>query len=128
MKKKFKVKKANKHDKAFTGALRSSDADKPRLELISPFFEERLGMHLNRGITQGGYPERNWEQGVPFCRCVGSMKRHLNDFLKGKDVEDNLAAVAFGAMALIHFEEMIKLGVLPKELDDRPDYHGKGKK
>jgi hypothetical protein len=29
----------------------------------------------------------------------------------------------FNAMALIHYEEMIKRGVLPAEIDDRPKYN-----
>ena len=40
----------------------------------------------------------------------------------GDDAEDNLAAILFNAMAIIHFEEMVRRGVLPAELLDMPNY------
>ena len=46
------------------------------------------------------YAERNWENGMPFTRCVASLKRHLMKFQQGKRDEDHLAAIMFNAMAL----------------------------
>ena len=68
------------------------------------------------------YAERNWENGMPFSRCVASLKRHLMKYQQGKRDEDHLAAIMFNAMALIHYEEMIERGLLPAELNDMPDY------
>ena len=68
------------------------------------------------------YAERNWEKGMPFSRCVASLKRHLMKFLQGKRDEDHLAAIMFNTMALIHYEEMIERGVLPRNLNDLPNY------
>ena len=103
-----------------TGAVRDTATDKPRLDLISPFAEERLGELLRRGAV--AYGERNWEKGIPNSRCFASLKRHVNKYQQGDHSEDNLAAIVFNAMAIIHNEEMIRRGALPKELDDMPNY------
>jgi hypothetical protein len=68
------------------------------------------------------YAERNWERGMPFTRCVASLKRHVMRYQQGKRDEDHLAAIMFNAMALIHYEEMIERGLLPSELNDMPVY------
>jgi len=68
------------------------------------------------------YAERNWENGMPFSRCVASLKRHLMKYQQGLKDEDHLAAIMFNAMALIHYEEMIERGMLPAELNDMPHY------
>jgi hypothetical protein len=65
---------------------------------------------------------RNWENGMPFSRCVASLKRHVMKFQHGKRDEDHLAAIMFNAMALIHYEEMIERGLLPATLNDMPHY------
>ena len=42
--------------------------------------------------------------------------------------EDHMSAVAWNAFGLIHTQEMIKRGLLPKEFDDLPNYLKKKKK
>jgi len=101
-------------------AIRDTADDKPRPDLISPFAEERQGHWLRMGAAK--YAERNWEKGMPFSRCVASLKRHLMKFQQGLKDEDHLAAIMFNAMALIHYEEMIERGVLPASLNDMPTY------
>lgn len=101
-------------------AVRDTADDKPRPDLISPFAEERQGHWLRMGAEK--YAERNWEKGIPFTRCVASLKRHLMRFQQGKRDEDHLAAIMFNAMALIHYEEMIARGVLSADLNDMPNY------
>lgn len=103
-----------------TGALRDKDDNKSRPDLISPFFEERLGDLLTKGAKH--YVVRNWEKGMPISRCIASLRRHLMQYQQGKTDEDHMAAVAFNAMAIIHYEEMIKHGTLSKEFDDMPTY------
>jgi hypothetical protein len=109
-----------------TGAVRDTADDKPRLELISPFFEERLGNWLARGARK--YESRNWEKGIPIGRCLASLKRHVKDYQKGMEDEDHLAAIACNIMFIIHYEEMMMLGKLPKELLDIPRYLNKNYK
>ena len=104
-------------------AIRDTADDKPRPDLISPFAEERQGHWLRLGAAK--YAERNWERGMPFSRCVASLKRHVMKYQQGLRDEDHLAAIMFNAMALIHYEEMIERGVLPAELNDMPVYQVK---
>jgi hypothetical protein len=40
------------------------------------------------------------------------------------DVGVHLAAIVFGAQALMHYREMIDRGLLSAELDDMPKYSG----
>lgn len=101
-------------------AIRDTADDKLRPDLISPFAEERQGHWLRMGAAK--YAERNWEKGMPFSRCVASLKRHLMKYQQGLRDEDHLAAIMFNAMALIHYEEMIERGLLPAELNDMPCY------
>jgi len=101
-------------------AVRDADATKPRPDLISPFAEERQGTWLRMGAER--YAERNWEKGMTFSRCIASLKRHTMKYQQGMRDEDHLAAIMFNAMALIHYEEMIKRGILPPELNDMPNY------
>ncbi len=101
-------------------AVRDAAADKPRPDLISPFAEERQGQWLRMGAER--YAERNWEAGMPFSRCIASLKRHVMKFQQGMRDEDHLAAIMFNAMAIIHYEEMIVRGVLPSGLNDMPIY------
>jgi hypothetical protein len=101
-------------------AIRDAADDKPRPDLISPFAEERVGHWLRMGAAK--YAERNWEHGMPFSRCIASLRRHLMRFQQGRRDEDHLAAIIFNAMAVIHYEEMIARGVLPAALNDMPAY------
>lgn len=50
------------------------------------------------------------------------MHRHLLQWEEGDQEEDHLAAIVFGAQALMHYREMIDRGVLPADLDDMPEY------
>ena len=103
-----------------TGAIRDTAEDKPRPSLISPFLIERLGMWCALGAKK--YSDRNWEKGMPFSRVMDSLERHIMKYKMGLQDEDHLAAIAWNAMALIHYEEMIKRGILSEELNDMPDY------
>jgi len=104
-------------------AMRDTAEGKPRPDLISPFAEERQGHWLRMGAEK--YAERNWEAGMPFSRCVASLKRHVMKYQQGMQDEDHLAAIMFNAMALIHYEEMIERGLLPPGLNDMPIYRPK---
>jgi len=103
-----------------TGAVRDTSDDKMRPDLYSPFAEERVGDWLMLGAEK--YEERNWEMGIPISRCWASLCRHKTKWQQGQRGEDHLAAIIFNAMAIMHYEEMIKRGVLPEELDDMPVY------
>lgn len=108
-----------------TGAVRDTQDDKPRPDLISPYFLLRLGRWLGLGAKK--YDERNWEKGISNSRCMASLKRHLAGYERGLTDEDHLAAVAFNVMAMVHNEEMVKLKLLPDSLMDLPWYENDGK-
>lgn len=103
-----------------TGAIRDAAEDKPRLELISPWAYFRIGKWLGLGAKK--YGEGNWTLGMPFMRVIASILRHTLAAMLRKNDEDHLAAIATNAIFLMHYEEMIKLGILPEDLDNRDKY------
>lgn len=105
-----------------TGSQRDDRTGKGRYDLISPLAMRRLAQLYERGA--GKYKPRNWELGQPLSVYTDSGIRHFFDFLWGKRDEDHLAAVMWNSGAAIHTEEMIKIGELPAELDDMPNYTG----
>ncbi len=106
-----------------SGAVRDTSEDKPRPDLISPFALQRIGQWLALGAKK--YKERNWEAGMPISRCLASLFRHLMQYMMGERSEDHLAAIATNAIFILHFEEMIKRGVLTPGLLDMPLYRPK---
>ncbi|MCL2118011.1 MAG: DUF5664 domain-containing protein [Planctomycetaceae bacterium] len=103
-----------------SGAVRDSDEDKPRPELISPFAMERLAKWLTEGAKK--YAPRNWEKGIGIERCFASMYRHLLKYQMGEHDEDHIAALFCNCMMILDFEEKIKRGLLPPSLLDMPKY------
>ena len=83
----MELKSSGKEQSFSTGAVRDMSESKPALELISPFFERRLGDWLERGARR--YERRNWEKGMPIERCIASLKRHVNQYQAGDDDEDH---------------------------------------
>jgi len=107
-------------------AVRDVSTGKGRYDLISPIAMQRLADHYENGATK--YDPRNWERGMPLSVYLDSMERHTNKFKEGHREEDHMSAVAWNAFGLIHTQEMIKRGLLPKEFDDLPNYLKKKKK
>lgn len=103
-----------------SGSIRETTDNKGSYELLSPIFVKRVAIHLEKGAKK--YAHRNWEKGQPMARTLQSLIRHAFEYLEGDRSEDHLAAIGCNAMFLAHFEEMIKRGLLPKELDDLPRY------
>lgn len=120
MTKKYETKFPGNDKKYETGALRDSPEGKGRFDLISPIALTRLACVYERGANARG--ERNWEKGFSICRALCSSIRHIYQYLAGLRDEDHLAQAAWNLFAAIHFEEMIERGLLPKNLDDLPNY------
>lgn len=97
------IKDSGERQEFASGAVRDTAENKPRPDLISPFFMERLGRHLGQGAKK--YSEWNWAKGIPNSRCYASLMRHLTQFAKGDTDEDHLAAAACNIMFMIHNEE-----------------------
>jgi len=118
--KKQAIKDSGQRRKFNTGAQRDRAKGKGRPFLISPIFKQRLAVWLELGAEK--YSARNWEKGMPLSEYYESLYRHLDQHQEGLRDEDHLAAAAFNLMALIHTEEMVRRGLLPKKLNDLPTY------
>lgn len=105
-----------------TGMIREPRTEKGRFDLISPIAMRRLAIHYERGGKK--YEDRNWEKGGQLSRYLCSAISHLNDYQEGCTLEDHLAAAAWNIFSIIHTEEMVQRGLLPKELSDLPTYLG----
>ena len=111
---------SGKRDEFHGGAVRDANEEKPRPDLVSPWALSRLGEWLRLGAKK--YKPRNWEKGIPISRCMQSLCRHVLAYQKGGDGEDHMAAIMCNSMFILHYEEAIKAGFLPKELADMPEY------
>jgi len=108
-----------------TGAVRQQTAGRGRYELMSPFVLERDAQLYEWGADPMRRGLRNWEKGIPFSRCIQSILRHVKQYMAGENDPDHgdcLAAIRFWAGAIMHYEEMIRRGVLPASLNDMPNY------
>lgn len=93
------------------------DADKPRYDLLPGD-----GLHeLVRVYTAGAakYAPRNWEKGMSWSRCFGSLMRHAWAWWRGERLDPesglpHMAHVAWNALALVTYE-LRQVGA-----DDRP--------
>ena len=116
----FITKDSGKRRQFDSGAQRDVVTDKGRYDLISPIMIERLAKLLQRGAEK--YNDRNWEKGMPLSVYMDSGMRHLFKFLEGHRDEDHLTAAIWNLQALLHIEEMVKRGILSKDILDLPDY------
>lgn len=107
---KSKGKKKDKLKTFKSGATRSEDAEEERYDLISPFAMKRLAVIYSEGAETHG--DSNWEKGVPLDATLNHLERHLQMWKMekksgnklGKD--DHMAKVAWGAFAILHYEEV----------------------
>jgi hypothetical protein len=83
------------------------DNGKPRYDLIPPEAIEALAILYTQGSKK--YSERNWEEGMNWCRCFSSMMRHSWKWLRGEDYDydektntktHHMISVAWNAFAL----------------------------
>ncbi|MDE2103029.1 MAG: DUF4406 domain-containing protein [Patescibacteria group bacterium] len=87
-----------------TGAVRNSDTDKYRFDLISPIGLRAVAKTAAEGsVTYGDY---NWEKGMPAHDLLNHASAHLNNFYAGDRSEDHLAHAAWNIMAAIHSLEL----------------------
>jgi len=114
------VNDSGKREEFTTGSVRDTRDGKGRYDLISTIALKRLAQHYENGAKK--YGDRNWEKGQNLSRYLDSTIRHLFSFLAGDRSEDHLSAAAWNTFAIIHTEQLIKEGKLPKELDDVTKY------
>jgi len=117
---KFVVKVSGDKQKFATGAQRDRQEGKGRYDLVSIFALREIAHVYEAGSL--AYGERNWEKGMNLSRFLDSALRHTFQVIEGKRDENHAAQAAWNLMAFIHTREMISRGILPKSLDDLPDY------
>lgn len=91
---------------AYQPGLRHN-ADKNRLDLMPPEWEEALGDVLTQGAKK--YADNNWLKGMDWGHMISSMKRHVLKWRNGETHDDetgchHLAMVAWNALALMTYE------------------------
>ena len=118
MKKFNKVVDSGKRQEFTTGAVRDTQDGKGRFYLLPYYAITRLAQHFENGSAK--YGDDNWRKGIPLRRYLDSMMRHAFKFMSGMKDEDHLAAIMWNAACLLETQEMIRLGLLPKELDNLP--------
>jgi len=95
----------DKHLKHFdTGAVRSTDADGERYDLITPIGLRRVAETYAEGAKK--YGEWNWLKGIPLSDLLNHAVRHIYRYLAGDAGEDHLAHAAWNLLAAMHMEEM----------------------
>lgn len=100
-----------------TGAQRDTQTDKLRYDLIPLGALEALAKVYTDGAAK--YGDDNWQKGMPFKRVYASLLRHIFAWAAGDTSERHMANAAWNCFALLHYEDMVKQGVLPASLDDR---------
>ena len=87
-----------------TGAVRSSDAEATRYDLISPIGLEAVARTCAEGAAK--YSDYNWERGMPVGDLLNHALRHIYRYLAGDRSEDHLPHAAWGLLAAIHSEQL----------------------
>ena len=87
-----------------TGAVRSSDAQATRYDLVSPVGLRRVAEACSEGA--GKYGDYNWEKGMPIHDLLNHAIRHCYLYLSGDRSEDHLGHAAWGMLAACHSEEL----------------------
>ncbi|GAB6166172.1 hypothetical protein JCM19992_21720 [Thermostilla marina] len=86
-----------------SGAVRSTDADGQRWDLITPIGLRRLAETCAEGAAK--YGEHNWTKGIPASVMLNHAIRHIYLYLQGDRGEDHLAHAAWNLLGVCHFEE-----------------------
>ena len=93
------------------------DEEKPRLDLVTPEFIEGVAKVLTFGAKK--YDAWNWAEGIDFSRVYGAAQRHLNEWKKGTnyDEETGLNHLYHAACCLMFLSSYQEWNM--SELDDR---------
>ena len=86
-----------------TGAVRGTDTQHERWDLITPIGLRRLAQTYAEGAQK--YTPWNWAKGLPASNLICHAIRHIMLWLSGDRTEDHLAHATWNIMTLMHFEE-----------------------
>lgn len=98
----YETKDSGNREEFGSGAVRDTQNDKPRYDLIPPKGLKRVAELYARGAAK--YDDHNWRKGMPSSRFMASLLRHVEQYRAGDRDEDHLAGAIFNALALIEFE------------------------
>jgi hypothetical protein len=86
--------------------MRSNDDAGFRFDLICPTGLKRLAARYDLGSRT--YGDDNWPKGMPISSILNHIEMHLNHYKLNGDTaaDDDLAAIAWGVFALMHFESV----------------------
>lgn len=87
-----------------TGAVRSSDVEEYRYDLISPIGLREVARACAEGAAK--YGDWNWEKGMPVNDLLNHVLAHIYQFLAGDRSEPHLGHAAWGMLAAIHSREL----------------------
>lgn len=87
-----------------SGAVRSSDAEATRYDLITPIGLAAVAAACAEGAAK--YSDYNWERGMPAQDMLNHAIRHIYMFLGGDRSEDHLGHAAWNVMGAIHSLEV----------------------
>jgi hypothetical protein len=87
-----------------TGAVRSSDVEEFRYDLISPIGLREVARACAEGAEK--YGDWNWERGMPVHDLLNHVLAHVYKFLAGDRSEPHLGHAAWGMLAAIHSHEL----------------------
>jgi len=91
---------SDNYKKYDTGAVRSTDCNEVRYDLISPIGLEALARTYAEGAKKFG--AFNWENGMPATDLINHALRHIFVFLSGSRDEDDLGHAAWNIVGAIH--------------------------
>ena len=106
-----------------TGAVRSTDADNTRYDLLSPIAIRRYAAAMAEGAEK--YGDHNWEKGMPINDLINHGLRHIFLYLSGDKSEDHLGHALWNVAAACHSEEAwpeLNKEVTLKEKTDNLDF------
>lgn len=119
---KYDFNDSGERDEFESGAVRDTQGDKRRYDLIplNPLF--RLSEVYRKGAIK--YGENNYQKGMSFKRVYASLLRHVFAWAEGRADEDHLAHAAWNMFTLMEYEMAVEEGELPKSLADMGPLYG----
>jgi 5'(3')-deoxyribonucleotidase len=98
-----------------SGGLRYNQG-KTRHDLLPPYAINELARVLTKGAEK--YEPRNWEKGMKWSTVLASLKRHVNAFESGEDV-DAESGLSHMAHAMCNAMFLVEYSKFRTEFDDR---------
>lgn len=86
-----------------TGAVRSSDADSTRYDLVPLAGLRRIAEAAAHGAEK--YTPYNWQKGMPLSVLINHALKHIYQYLDGDKSEDHLGHANWNLSAACEMEE-----------------------